>query len=58
MKKVNVNRNAMITEGCLKYQVGRVVSYDSSIGEVEIELDVITVVKINSDYIEQEMFEK
>lgn len=58
MKKVHVNRNAMITEGCLKYQVGKVVGYDGEIDEVEIKLDESTFVKIKSDYIEQGMFEK
>lgn len=56
MQKVIVNRYAEITKGVLKGQGGNVISFDSEIDKVGIELDKDTIVQVSSDNIEQEIF--
>ena len=55
MKKIIVNRMAIISKGTLKGFNGNVVAFDADIDEVKIQLDLETIIVISSDNIEQEI---
>ena len=58
MKPVVVNHPATITDGVLLGMRGNVVAVDSTVPEVWVELDRISIVVLHPDYIEQKIGEE